>query len=304
MPDEFAVDVRLVTTVNCNFPQTRSQYFGPSSAEIETPSKPGPDQHTKLQNRPRNGATIQPRRNTPSPTKQLARPPIQRPNEPPPMAAPPRPALGAPGPQFGQGARAQPQTINRPPPPKSNNRPGSNIQQSGPLRPQTGNLPNPQAAQNQRAAPNPQTKQGQPNTESCDQHTVPTMKAPQIQGRLETPPNLQIPHNPPVGFFTGRAALNLDGENSMIPDQAPVFNPHRPTTLPRSSGIDHTKSSPIPRKHIQGQVGAAALSPPNFQNPSLAVNRQIGAPPQRNAFRAPGMAGTKRAAESNPAPNG
>ena len=92
--------------------------------------------------------------------------------------------------------------------------------------------------------------------------------------------------------------MNLKGENDSIPEQAPAFDPHRPTTIPRSAGIDHTKSSPVTRKIVQGQTGVtgSGFSPPNFQNPSLTPNRQIGMPPARGngSFRAHGLAGVKR----------
>ena len=92
--------------------------------------------------------------------------------------------------------------------------------------------------------------------------------------------------------------MNLNGENDSIPEQAPAFDPHRPTTIARSAGIDHTKSSPVARKTVQGQTSTTGtgFSPPNFQNPSLTPNRQIGMPPSRGSgpFRAPGLAGMKR----------
>jgi hypothetical protein len=134
---------------------------------------------------------------------------------------------------------------------------------------------------------------------------TPLSRPPQPQGQITTASNnLQ---NSPVAFYTGRAAMNLKGENDTIPEQAPAFNPHRPTTIPRSAGIDHTKSSPVPRKVVQGQSGTTgAFSPPNFQNPSMTMNRQIGVPPGRgtSAFRAPGLAGTKRGPDLHPMQTG
>jgi hypothetical protein len=111
----------------------------------------------------------------------------------------------------------------------------------------------------------------------------------------QQPPSPSSPtphgHSPPIGFFTGRAALSLKSEGDTLPDAAPAFNPHRPTAIPRSAGIDHTKSSPITRKMLQ------PTSTTDFVNPSLTPGRQIGMPrtPGRSAFKAPAMAaGVKR----------
>ena len=111
--------------------------------------------------------------------------------------------------------------------------------------------------------------------------------------------------NPPVGFFTGRAALGLEGNNNIIPDTSPAFNPKRPTTIPRSAGIDHNKSSPIPRKVQATTAAPHNIARPNFENPSLNPHRMIGAPPGRGGFRAPGAApgGIKRPADQYPSAN-
>lgn len=107
------------------------------------------------------------------------------------------------------------------------------------------------------------------------------MLAPQMQGQPETPENIPSNHAP-VGFYASRIALNLQGEHKVIPaDQTQAFNPHKETTIPRSHGIDHSKSSPVVRKQIQPSGGAMSPYPRrNFENPSLNLNRQIGAPPQ------------------------
>ncbi|TGZ80446.1 hypothetical protein EX30DRAFT_60651 [Ascodesmis nigricans] len=108
------------------------------------------------------------------------------------------------------------------------------------------------------------------------------------------------PANPPVGFFTGRAAFNMDENTVLSSDKSPAFDPHRPTTIPRSAGIDHSKSSPIPKKIIQPNQ----MARPNFENPSANITRQIGMPPGRSAYRPPSIAlsgmngGVKRSLDS------
>jgi DNA repair and recombination protein RAD52 len=286
---------------------------------MDTPSKPGTGVGT--------GRNTMPPARMNSPTKQPIRQQIPRHNPAPPPPPPPQ----APVPIKAQ-ALAPRQKVQRniptPPPPA----PESHPQTTGSHR-HTSIGPNPTTTVNQQQRHNMGNRLGQqpghsrpgnnsngPTIQSGTRTStdnrnldisniksalIPTMKAPQIQHRQpETP--VPIPHNPPVGFYTGRAALNLEGSNGIIPEQAPAFNPHKPTTIPRSAGIDHTKSSPVPRKQIQGNpLGpsspSAGFSPPNIQNPSLTPGRQIGVPPpgRTTAFRAPGLAGTKRTADSH-----
>lgn len=121
-------------------------------------------------------------------------------------------------------------------------------------------------------------------------------------------PNLQQPPQPnnvTVGFFTGRAAFNIDENTVLNPDTLPAFDPRRPTTIPRSAGIDHSKSSPIPRKVVQPNP----VPRPNFETPSASGMRQIGLPPGRSPYRPPSMAppnlnsGVKRGPEQvDPSP--
>lgn len=122
----------------------------------------------------------------------------------------------------------------------------------------------------------------------------------------QTGPNAQSntatsDQNPPVGFFTGRSAMPQEGNGNKIPES---FNPHRPTNLPWSSGVDHSKSSPIARKQLHNNQ-PHNIPRPNFENPSLTPNRMIGAPPGRGPYRPPGVAvgGIKRPADPYPSAN-
>jgi hypothetical protein len=146
---------------------------------------------------------------------------------------------------------------------------------------------------------------GQPQPQKQQQQPQAQPQTPGVKP-LPTPPT-SGPHNPPVGFFTGKAAYDLVGDDKVLPEQAPTFNPHRPTTIPRTSGIDHTKSSPVPRKLQAAPNERPETARPNFENPSMNTSRQIGMPPQNYApFRAPGSStgpsgiGTKRPAEAVP----
>lgn len=146
---------------------------------------------------------------------------------------------------------------------------------------------------------------GQPQQPQQSPSPVPMIAAPQLNGGPETPVNPP----PLIGFFSGRAVIDMEGEHKLVPDQALAFNPHHQTSIPRSHGIDHSKSSPIPRKVLSGPQGPAggAYVRPNFENPGLSMNRQIGMPPQvrgTGSFRQPGpAAGVKRPAEAT-APGG
>ncbi|KAG0641620.1 hypothetical protein HOY80DRAFT_882898 [Tuber brumale] len=136
---------------------------------------------------------------------------------------------------------------------------------------------------------------------------VPVLPTPSLNGLPETPVSAH------VGFFTSKVLLDpknnqkvLQGDSGVIPPDH-VFNPHKESTIPRSAGIDHSKSSPVPRKQIQ--AGGSTGSPfarKNFENPSSELNRQIGQPPLprgTGAFRqpTPSVGGIKRPADTNTA---
>jgi DNA repair and recombination protein RAD52 len=170
----------------------------------------------------------------------------------------------------------------------------SSAQSPTPIRPQSNNIGNPQQ-------PPPQIGFGQKNQ--------PPVSGPSSRPNAQNGSNPQastaVPNqNPPVGFFTGRAALGQEGNGNIIPETSPSFNPHRPTTIPRSAGVDHNKSSPIARKQLQN-TQSHIVPRSNFENPSLTPNRMIGAPPGRGPYRPPGGAigGIKRPADPYPSAN-
>ncbi|RPA90644.1 hypothetical protein L873DRAFT_1717028 [Choiromyces venosus 120613-1] len=139
--------------------------------------------------------------------------------------------------------------------------------------------------------------------------SVPILPAPSLNGQPETPINYHT--NAHVGFLTSKALLDpknnqkvLQGDSGIIPPDH-AFNPRKESTIPRSAGIDHSKSSPVPRKQIQAGGGTGSpFARKNFENPSSEPHRQIGQPPLprgTGAFRqpTPSFGGIKRPADTN-----
>lgn len=101
----------------------------------------------------------------------------------------------------------------------------------------------------------------------------------------QAPTTMQGGHAPPAGFFSGRAVKDLpEGDTTIVQNMA--FDPRRPTSLPRTAGIDHSTSSPVKRKIVD----SSTTNRPNFANPSQQAHRQIGLPPGRSPYRPPSMA--------------
>jgi DNA repair and recombination protein RAD52 len=116
----------------------------------------------------------------------------------------------------------------------------------------------------------------------------------------------------PTGFVNSRAAelLNTENRGPQSPD-VPAFNPHVSGNIPRTKGIDHSKSTPISRQVVTkvANEGNAAPAPRmNFVNPQADTNRKIGMPmsvvpsplANRSAYKPPRPAGTKRGLEGLP----
>jgi DNA repair and recombination protein RAD52 len=145
-------------------------------------------------------------------------------------------------------------------------------------------------------------------------HRLPQPGAENVQngngGKLPTPP--------PTGFVNSRAAeiLNTENRGPQLP-AVPAFNPHVSGNIPRTKGIDHSKSTPISRQVVTknangGANGGNNAQPPrmNFVNPQADANRKIGMPmsgvpsplSNRSAYKPPGPAGVKRTSEGPPRP--
>ena len=84
-------------------------------------------------------------------------------------------------------------------------------------------------------------------------------------------------HNPPVGFFTARAAESLQ-TGLCIPLKAPAFNPHLESpSIRKTAGIDHTKTKPVGREAV-GAPPQLPVARANFVNPQSDKTRRVGMP--------------------------
>lgn len=143
------------------------------------------------------------------------------------------------------------------------------------------------------ARPHPQPPAPRPSPTNVNpvpkQPSKPPENKPSILSAVNEPPEQALTAGPgghaaPVGFFSGRAVKDLPEGDTTIA-QSMAFDPRRPTSLPRTAGIDHSTSSPVKRKVVN-----SATSRPNFANPSQQTYRQIGLPPGRSPYRPPSMA--------------
>ncbi|KAI5809599.1 RAD52 DNA repair protein [Peziza echinospora] len=227
----------------------------------------------------------------------------------------------------GQNGRGQPgagMAYNPGDSPLINRRASPNqFQQPNPQTPtpkQSPHIQNPPAQHNQQQRPPPQqqhvTPQPRPPPPAMNQpprqgalspnNAIPTLMAPQLnqQAAVQQPAS--------VGFFSARVAETVQKDGNV--DDSAIFNPQHQTSIPRSLGIDTSKSSPIPRT-FQGNKAAINTTVPNtIQKPDFgsaggfSTGRQIGMPPpgapqhNRTLYKPPSViqgAGTKRPAENN-----
>ena len=109
-------------------------------------------------------------------------------------------------------------------------------------------------------------------------------------------------HEPPVGFFTARAAESLQsGPPSAV--KAPAFNPYLESpSIRKTAGVDHTKTKPVGRDLV-GVPPAPAVPRASFTNPQSDKMRKVGLPmtaasplQNRGSYKPPQM---KRLAESS-----
>ena len=116
--------------------------------------------------------------------------------------------------------------------------------------------------------PAPNTAPPHPN------HQNPTLPPQSLPTTLDSS-NLQG-HEPPVGFFTARAATSLQaGPNPSI--KAPLFNPHLESpSIRKTVGVDHSRTKPVNRDLTE----AAAAAPSPLPPPSAATT--AGGLPQGN----------------------
>ena len=109
-------------------------------------------------------------------------------------------------------------------------------------------------------------------------------------------------HDPPVGFFTARAAESLQ-KGPGLPLKASVFDPHlQSPSIRKTAGVDHTKTKPVGRETV-GAPSQPTLPRANFVNPQSDKTRRVGMPAgaacplqNRGSYKPPQM---KRAVESS-----
>lgn len=208
---------------------------------------------------------------------------------------------------------------------------GPAVPQQQPAPPPQQPLPRPVAQSSTTAPPNnvstgshqpPQTtppEQTEPQPQHAPPVARPTHSTPpeQIRDNQQPQPlpqpHIAKPHEPPVGFITSRAAelLRDAPPDGNLVGALPRFNPHTDSpSIRKTSGFDHAKSAPIRRDNLNVAPVPPNAAPPNpvqranannFVNPSENLQRRIGAPGgamspvnNRNAFKAPSMAGAKR----------
>ncbi|KAL8797328.1 MAG: hypothetical protein Q9195_000482 [Heterodermia aff. obscurata] len=93
-----------------------------------------------------------------------------------------------------------------------------------------------------------------------------------------TPPTLDsssaTEHNPPIGFFTARAAETLQS-GTTLPSNVPTFNPHLESpSIRKTAGVDHTRTKPVRAETI----GVPIPPKSNFVNPQTDKSRRVGMP--------------------------
>jgi recombination DNA repair RAD52 pathway protein len=200
-----------------------------------------------------------------------------------------------------------------------------NVMQQAQQQPQQQNA---HGQQQQKHSTPPEQIPNQPqNMQQPTPQSLPQPPKQYAPAQIDQPPPLPaLPagHEPPMGFYTGRAAQLLAGgaPPERLAEQM-KFNPNAESpSIRKTSGLNHAASKPLKRSEIaalsNGAIPAAgpiaaptsapvsngAGPPPNFINPAANAGRQIGAPggsgfsphPMRtNAYKPPTMAaGAKR----------
>ena len=192
--------------------------------------------------------------------------------------------------------------------------PVANFHKPPPALPQQALAPHnrPQMSSLQRPHGDPQLALGGPRS------TIQPPKSPQHVGSNgndagSTPPTNSseaTEHEPPVGFFTARAAETLQN-TAAVPSNVPLFNPHLESpSIRKTAGIDHTKTKPVNRETLGAPQQSTKTPVPvmrgNFVNPQADQARRIGMPggagsplQNRTSYKPPQM--MKRPADGNSA---
>lgn len=175
-------------------------------------------------------------------------------------------------------------------------------------RPQSANPMNaqrdPVQAQRPRVPPFPQQTIANPPhaAQSVPQQPLQNKQPiahPSPESSLSADTSLGSQHEPPVGFFTARAAESLQNAQG-FPPKAPAFDPHLESpSIRKTAGVDHTKTKPINREALASPA-VAVPQRSNFVNPQTDKARKVGMPSaasplqNRGSYKPPMM---KRPAE-------
>ncbi|KAL8802630.1 MAG: hypothetical protein Q9182_003683 [Xanthomendoza sp. 2 TL-2023] len=146
----------------------------------------------------------------------------------------------------------------------------------------------------------------QAQQQAAGQHGSPPGQRPSLTGTPPLATSSTISSDPPMGFFTARAAESMQRACGPM-SQAPFFNPHLESpSIRKTAGVDHSKTKPVTRD----LVGAPPPQPagpgrPNYLHPQADKARRVGMPPaggagplsNRTSYKPPQI---KRPAEGNP----
>jgi len=202
------------------------------------------------------------------------------------------------------------------PPSKSyapSNNSNSNAQQNG-ITNGNGSFNGQQSYKQQNGTPST-TPRGNPN----DSNSTANASRMVVTGTSVAPApvqNVDTDQSAPATFFSARAAIPENG-----PMESMVFDPRREnTSIPRTAGVDHSKSSPVPRTSrfpMDPPKGAAVNIRPNFSGanqigkpvPQTPVNTGTRnyKPPAMNGAQTPGqipypaLTSNKRTSDGYPA---
>ena len=135
---------------------------------------------------------------------------------------------------------------------------------------------NPQHVPIIQQQPRPPTTKQQPSTPRLHQDPQPPAQ-PTSNERPSLDSSSTSNHNPPIGFFTARAAESLQNGPG-LPLKAPAFNPHLESpSIRKTAGVDHTKTKPVGREAV-GVPPQPTVPRANFINPQSDKIRRVGMP--------------------------
>ncbi|KIW15186.1 hypothetical protein PV08_05231 [Exophiala spinifera] len=139
-----------------------------------------------------------------------------------------------------------------------------------------GIIPQPLPGQRPPQVP-PQTVRQPPSADSrgAAEQTLRSSSPSVAPDHIARQTSSEIPR--PAGFYSARAAPNIDANNNSTgPDAAaaPKFNPHAESpSIRKTSGVDHSKSVPLKRDLKPDTNNATTMI-----NPQLDSSRRVGAP--------------------------